>query len=79
MLSRVGVEHAAASQGVRRGDLADHKAIAIRGDQRLLQPQLPEAASQPGQTRRRLPGAVMHLDPLAVLGLAREKLELRVY
>ena len=78
VLAWMRVEHPAAAQRVRRRDLAHHQAVAGRGDQRLLEPDLPEAAAEPGQPGWRLAGAVVDLDPVTVLGLASLEVELGV-
>ena len=44
----------------------------------MLQPDLPEAAAEPGHAARRLTGSMVDLDALAVRGLALAELELTV-
>ena len=79
VLARMGVEHDAATERVRRRDLANHEPIPWRRNQFTLQPQLVEAASQPRGPRGGLPRAVMDLDAGAVVELKFVVLECELH
>src|SRR5207248_5972016 len=68
----------AASQRVRGRYLADDEAVVSGRDQRLLEPDLPERAAEPGEPGRALARAVVDLDAVAVVGLGAAELELGV-
>ena len=78
MAPRPRVEHLTAAERVRWRDLAHHEPVAGSRDDRLLEPDLPEAAAEPRQARGRLAGAVVDLDPLSRLRFTVAELELRV-
>ena len=64
---RVRVEDDATPERVRRGDLANYQPITGGRNHRLLEPDLPETAAEPGETCGTLARAVMNLDAVAVL------------
>ena len=68
------VEHDAAAEGVGRGDRAHDDAVAGAGEQRLLQPRLPQPAAEVGQARGRLARAVVHVRAHAVARVAQREL-----
>ena len=61
--ARMGIEHHAAAERVRRGDLADHEPVAGRGDQRAARAGAARSARPARSAGRHLAGAVMDLDP----------------
>ena len=67
MARRVGVEHDAAAERVRRRQRADHEPVAGGGHERLLEPELEVAAAELDQPRGRLARAVVHGDPRAAV------------
>ena len=79
VFTRPRVQNCAASQRVRRRDLAHYETVSGCGHERLLQSELPEPSPQPSEPGGTLSSAVMYLNTLAVFGLARPgELELAV-